>query len=235
MENSPMSNTRKMGKWSGHIHTWSINTMKTHESSIGTNESYNQGDRHWLVIEKCIQFDTIFVQFQTSEVQEYFTWGCIAAVVQFPSRVWLLATTWTAACQGSLSFTISSNSCPFCWWCHPNISSSVLPFYSCLQSFPASGSFPVSQFFISGGQNIKSFSFSISTSNEYSGLISYRMDWFDLLAVQGTLTCLLQHNTILKAGKFGTSWCSSGWDSTLPTQWVWVQSMVRQLDATCYN
>ena len=47
-----------------------------------------------------------------------------------------------------------SNSCPSCCWCHPTISSSVIPFFSCLQSFPASGSFPVSQFFTSGGQSI---------------------------------------------------------------------------------
>ena len=47
-----------------------------------------------------------------------------------------------------------SNSCPLSQWCHPTISSSVVPFSSCLQSFPASGSFPVSQFFISGGQSI---------------------------------------------------------------------------------
>ena len=47
-----------------------------------------------------------------------------------------------------------SNSCPSSWWCHPTISSSVIPFSSCLQSFPASGSFPVSQFFVSGGQSI---------------------------------------------------------------------------------
>ena len=46
-----------------------------------------------------------------------------------------------------------SNSCPLCRWCHPTISSSVIPF-SCLQSFPASGSFPMSQFFASGGQSI---------------------------------------------------------------------------------
>ena len=51
----------------------------------------------------------------------------------------------------------------------------------------------MSQFFTSGGQNIKSFSFTISPSNEYSGLISFRMDWLDLLAVQGTLKSLLQH------------------------------------------
>ena len=47
-----------------------------------------------------------------------------------------------------------SNSCPLSWWCHPTISSSVIPFSSCLQSFPASGSFQMSQFFTSGGQSI---------------------------------------------------------------------------------
>ena len=78
-----------------------------------------------------------------------------------------------------------SNSCLSNQWCHPTISSSVIPFSSHLQSFP-SGSFPMSQFFASGGQSIGSFSFSISPSNEYSGLISFRMDWLDLLAVQGT-------------------------------------------------
>ena len=87
-----------------------------------------------------------------------------------------------------------SNSCPFSQWCHPTISSSVVPFSSCLQSFPPSGSFPRSQFFASGGQ-CWSFSFSISPSNEYSGLISFRIDWFDLLAVQGTLKSLLQYHS----------------------------------------
>ena len=53
----------------------------------------------------------------------------------------------------------------------------------------------MSQLFASGGQSIKSFSFSISPSNEYSGLISFRMDWLDLLAVQGTLKSLLQHHS----------------------------------------
>ena len=49
---------------------------------------------------------------------------------------------------------VYSNSCPLSQWCHPTISSSVIPFSSCLQSFPASGSFPMSQFFTSGGQSI---------------------------------------------------------------------------------
>ena len=74
------------------------------------------------------------------------------------------------------------------------ISSSIVPFSSCLQSFLASGSFAMSQFFASGGQ-YWSFSFSISPSNEYSGLISFRIDWFDL-AVQGTLKSLLQHHNL---------------------------------------
>ena len=78
------------------------------------------------------------------------------------------------------------------WVNNPSISSSVIPF-SCLQSFPASGSFQMSQLFASGGQSIGSFSFSISPANEYSGLISFRIDWLDLLAVQGTLKSLLQH------------------------------------------
>ena len=71
--------------------------------------------------------------------------------------------------------------------CHLTISSSVVPFSSRLRSFPVSGSFPMSQFFASGGQSIGVYSFSLSPSNEYSGLIFFRIDWFDLLAVQGTL------------------------------------------------
>ena len=66
------------------------------------------------------------------------------------------------------------NPCTLSWWCYPTISSSVVPFFSSLQSFPASGSFPRSQFFASGGQSIR-FSFSISPSNEYWGLISFRI------------------------------------------------------------
>ena len=101
-----------------------------------------------------------------------------------------------------------SNSCPRSRWCHPTISSSVVPFASHLQwcwESPASGSFPVSQLLTSGGQNYWSFSFSISPSNEYSGLISFRMDWLDLLAVQETLKSLLQHHkSILMCSAFFT-------------------------------
>ena len=65
---------------------------------------------------------------------------------------------------------------------------------SCLQSFPASGSFLNELALHIRWPKYWSFSFSISASNEYSGLISFRMDWFDLLAVQGTLKRLLQHH-----------------------------------------
>ena len=78
------------------------------------------------------------------------------ASVQLLSRVQLFATPWTAACQTSLSFTISQSLLKLmsieCQWCHPTISSFVVPFSSCLQSFPASDVFPVSWLFTSGGQ-----------------------------------------------------------------------------------
>ena len=78
--------------------------------------------------------------------------------VQSLSRVWLFVIPWTAAGQASLSITNFQSllkSCPSSQWCHPTILFSVVPFSSCLQSFPASGSFPISQFFASGGQNVR--------------------------------------------------------------------------------
>ena len=73
------------------------------------------------------------------------------------SHVWLSATPWTTARPPCPSPTprIYSNSSPLSWWCHPTISSSVIPFYSRLQSFPASRCFLISQFFASGGQSIR--------------------------------------------------------------------------------
>ena len=115
-------------------------------------------------------------------------------VIQLLSPVRFFVTPWTAAHQASLSFTISQS------WLKlmsiesvmPSTISSSVPFSSCLQSFPASGSFPVGQHFASGGQSIGGFSFIISPSNEYSGLIYLKMDQLDLLAVQGTLKSLLK-------------------------------------------
>ena len=97
--------------------------------------------------------------------------GCSSRlVVQSLSRVCFFGTPWTAACRPpcpSPSPGVCSNSCPLCRWCHPTISSSVVPFSSCPQSSPASGSFPTSRLFESGGQSHQSFSFSISPPNEY--------------------------------------------------------------------
>ena len=86
-----------------------------------------------------------------------------------------------------------SNLCPLSQWCHPAISSSVVPFTSCLLSFPASESFPMGQFFASGGQSIGVSALASVIPMEYSGLISFRMDWLNLFVVQRTLKSLLQH------------------------------------------
>ena len=99
----------------------------------------------------------------------------------------------------SLSPRVCSNSCSLSRWYHPTISSSVVSFSSHLQSFPGSGSFQMSQLFASSGQSI-GVSASLnwleySPSNEYPELISFRMNWLDLLAVQGTLKSLLQHHS----------------------------------------
>ena len=77
--------------------------------------------------------------------------------VQSLSHVQLFATPWVSACQASCPSPtprVYSNSCPWSWWCHPAISSSVIPFSSHPQSLPASGSFPMSQHFAWGGQSI---------------------------------------------------------------------------------
>ena len=114
----------------------------------------------------------------------------VIVAVQWLSRIWLFATPWTAARQASLSFTVSqrllklmsiesvmpSNHLVLCY---------PLPFLPSV--FPSIRVFSSESVFHIRGPSFWSFSFSISTSNEYSGLISFRVAWFDLLAVQGTL------------------------------------------------
>ena len=91
---------------------------------------------------------------------------------------------------------VYSNSFPLIRWCHPTISSSVIPFSFHLQSFPASGSFQMSQFFALIGQSIRvSASVSVFPMNMQDWFPSFRMDWLDLLAVQGTLKSLFQHRS----------------------------------------
>ena len=94
------------------------------------------------------------------------------------------------------------SSYPLHWCCHPTISSSVTLFSFCLQSFPASGSFPMSQLFASGGQSIgASGSAEVPLNNEYSGWISFKIDWFDL-TVQG-LSWAFSSTTVQKHQLFG--------------------------------
>ena len=128
--------------------------------------------------------------------------------VQSLSRVQLFATPWTAACQTSLSFTIcqsllklmSSDSVipsNHLILCHPFF---FLPsIFSSIRVFSSESVLPIRW------PKYWSFSFSISPSNEYSGLISFRIDWLDLLAVQGTLKTLLQHH----GSKASILWCSA--------------------------
>ena len=99
---------------------------------------------------------------------------------------------------------VYSNTCPSSWWCHPTISSSVVPFS--LPPIPPS----IRVFSNESTLHMRwpkywSFSFSISPSNEHPGLISFRMNWLDLLAVQGTLKSLLQHHS----SKASILWCSA--------------------------
>ena len=129
-----------------------------------------------------------------------------------------------------------SKSCPLSQWCHPTISSSVIPFSSRLQSFPASG-FSNESVLCIRWPKYWSFSFSISPSNEYSGLISFRMDWLDLLAVQETLKCLLQHHnskaSILRHSAFSIVQLSHHYMTTgktiALTRWTFVGKVVSLL------
>ena len=98
-----------------------------------------------------------------------------------------------------------SNSCPLSQWCHPTISSSVVTFSSCLQSFPASGSFPVSWLSASDGQSVGASPWASALPMNIQDWFPLGFDWLDLLVVQGTLKCLLQHHS----SKASILWCSA--------------------------
>ena len=124
------------------------------------------------------------------------------------SHVQLFVTPWTAACQASLSFTISQNLLRFKVY-------SVMPsnhlIFCCpllflLSVFPSIRVF--SNELVLRIRWPKYWSFSISPSNEYSGLISFRIDWFDLLAVQGALKSLLQNYSLKISIPQGSAFCT---------------------------
>ena len=130
-----------------------------------------------------------------------------------------------------------SNSCPLSQWCHPTISSSVVLFPSCLQSFPESGSFPMSQFFTSDGQSI-GVSASVIPMN-IQDWFPFRIHWFDLLAVQGTLKSLLPYHSskasILQCSGFFILQLSHPYMTTGKTIALTRQTFVGKLMSLLFN
>ena len=114
--------------------------------------------------------------------------------VQSLSRVWLFATPWTATRQASLSITNSKRLLKL-MSIESVMPSKLHPLFLLLSVFPSKRVFSNESGLCMRWPKYWSFSFSISPSNEYSGLISFRIDWLDLLAVQGTLKSLLQYHT----------------------------------------
>ena len=146
--------------WGDHMKQWKDQHSNllcstgnsTQDSVIGYKEK--ESKKEWIHICICVT-DALC---STAETRQ-----CCKSVIQFSSdqslsRARLSVTPWTAARQPrcpSPTPGACSSSCSLSWWCHPTISSSVVPFSTCLQSFPASGSFPVTQFFASGGQSTR--------------------------------------------------------------------------------
>ena len=118
---------------------------------------------------------------------------------------------------------VYSNSCPLSWWYHPSISSSVIPFSSHLQSFPASGSFPVSQLFVSGGQ-------SIGVSASASVLPMNIQDWFPL----GNLSISVERRLVSTRSSSHIANIDSHWDNqdhnltAEPLAVQWMQMLMGQ-------
>ena len=123
--------------------------------------------------------------------------------IQSLSRVCHFATPWTEHARPPCPSPIPgvySNSCPLSWWCHPNISASVIPFSSHLQSFPASGSFPMSQFFTSGGQSIRvSTSTSVLPMNIQNW---FPLGWTGLISLQSKRLSRVFSNIIVQKHQF---------------------------------
>jgi len=158
-----------------------------------------------------VRHDLATEQQQKCEVSQIL-WSWKVSSIQLLRCVWLL---WPHEPQHarpscpSPTAGVYPNLCALSRWCHPTISSSVVPFSSWPQSFPASGSSPMSQLSEIRWPKYWSYSFniiiSVHPSNEHSGLISFRMDWLDLLAIQGILMSLLQHHS----SKASILWCSA--------------------------
>ena len=122
---------------------------------------------------------------------------CLVLVLKLLSCVWLFVTPGLQHARlpcPSLSPSVCSNSCPLNQWCHPTISSSVIPFSSCLQFFLASGSFPNSLLSASGGQSTGASASATVFPKNIQGWFPLGLTWFDLFAAQGTFKSLLHHH-----------------------------------------
>ena len=139
-----------------------------------TNDHYTKTKNKPNISENIPKLSRWWLRKQKSLINVLNFQNAFVIVVQSLSCIWLFATPWNAAypCP-SPSPGSCSNSCSLSQWCFPTISSSVIPFSSCLQSLPASKSFPMSQFFASGGQ-------SIGSSASASILPIYIQAWFPL-------------------------------------------------------
>ena len=128
-------------------------------------------------------------------------------IVQLLSHVWLFVTPWSQHIRlpcPSLSPKVCSNSCPLSQWCYPTISSSVTSFSSCPQSFPASGSFPVNQFFASGSQRIGTSASASILSMDIQGWFPLGLTCLISLQSKGFSSLLQHHNS-----KASILWCSA--------------------------
>ena len=157
-----------------------------------------------------------------------------------PDSFWLLGLQHARLPCSSLSPRVCSNSCPLSQWCHPTISSSVIPFSSsCLQIFPSIRVFSNESVLRIRWPKYWSFNFGISPSNEYSGLISFSIDWFDLLELQETLKSLLQHHTskapILQCSAFFMVQLSHPYMTTGKTIALIIQTFVGKVISLLFN
>ena len=142
-------------------------------------------------------------------------------------------TPWTAARQASLSIMglaprACSDSCPLSQWCHPTISSSVVPFSSCLQSFPASESFPMSQFFASGGQSI-----GVSASTPVLPMNNqgwFPLGWTGWISLQSKGLWRVFSNMTVQKHQFFSAQLSLESNSHYSNKKVWqiIKSMIRK-------
>ena len=165
-------------------------------------------------------------------------------VVQFLSRVWLFVTPWTVAHQASLSYMISWSLLKLMLIETVMLSNHLIlchPLLLLLSFFPSIRVFSNESAVCIRWSKYWSFSFSISPSNEYSGLISFKIDWFDLLAAQGTLRSLLQHHnlkaSILRRSAFFMVQLSHLYVTTgktiALTRWAFVSKVISFLGNNC--